>query len=401
MAVYNADDERIIFCGDGSSGPCRWTLRGNGDEVLREYESGPIGNGNSFWSYYLWVEDTVYRGSLLAGAQRETAEGGRLYFHLDHLGSPRLTTNAAGQKVTANEFAPFGRELTSITQETQLGYDRTETHRFTGHERDFVEGTSSDNVNFVDYMHARTYLPVFGRFVSVDPELGSAARPQSWNRYAYVLNNPINATDPSGNCETKNGDRLPCSDMEITVEATTPTPLEQALSNALDIALDTTDMTVFDAVKPGLMVMDSFRTDNVKEFALGTGGLVASGAFGGAMSALTKPATTIGVSLLENAAVDAAETTAVGESLQSTSRALYSHAAKAMDEHGVTRAMVEKAVEVGEKFYDPKNNSLVYVIRNGMATGKDLAVALDPFTGAVKTVMVNLKAVRPRFVPLP
>jgi RHS repeat-associated protein len=197
MAMYNAADERIIFCGDGSVGPCRWTLRGSGNEVLREYESGPIGNGN-YWSYYLWVEDSVYRGSLLAGAQRETAEGGRLHFHLDHLGSPRLTTNGAGQKVTANEFAPFGRELTSITQEAQLGYDRTETHRFTGHERDFVEGTGSDNVNFIDYMHARTYLPTFGRFVSVDPGGYSIDNLQSWNRYTYTMNNPMNNTDPNG-----------------------------------------------------------------------------------------------------------------------------------------------------------------------------------------------------------
>ncbi len=199
MAIYNAADERIVFCGDGSTGPCKWTLRGNGNEVLREYESGPIGNGN-YWSYYLWVEDSVYRGRLLAGAQRETAEGGRLHFHLDHLGSPRLTTNATGQKVTANEFAPFGRELTSITQEAQLGYDRTETHRFTGHERDFVEGTGSDTVNFIDYMHARTYTTVFGRFLSVDPADGNPAQPQSWNRYAYVRNNPVSNTDPDGRC---------------------------------------------------------------------------------------------------------------------------------------------------------------------------------------------------------
>jgi|GEM_PF-2340071 len=198
MSIYNANDERIIFCGDGSSGPCRWTLRGNGNEVLREYESGPIGNGNSFWSYYLWVEDSVYRGTFLAGAQREAAEGGRLDFHLDHLGSPRLTTNAAGQQVTANEFAPFGRELTSIMQETQLGYDRTETHRFTGHERDFVEGTGSETVNFIDYMHARTYTPVFGRFLSVDPGGMNPSAPQTWNRYSYVANNPMKRFDPDG-----------------------------------------------------------------------------------------------------------------------------------------------------------------------------------------------------------
>jgi RHS repeat-associated protein len=139
--------------------------------------------------------------------------------HLDHLGSPRLTTNAAGQKVTANEFAPFGRELTSITQEAQLGYDRAETHRFTGHERDFVEGTNSDTVNFIDYMHARTYTPTFARFLSVDPEPGSSARPQSWNRYAYVLNNPMNGTDPSGKCGESSdfiGPGLPC-DMGFTM----------------------------------------------------------------------------------------------------------------------------------------------------------------------------------------
>jgi RHS repeat-associated protein len=198
MSIYNANDERIIFCGNGSSGPCRWTLRGSGNEVLREYESGPITGSSSYWSYYLWVEDYVYRGSQLAGAQREIAEGGRLHFHLDHLGTARLTTNDSGQKVTETDFAPFGRELTSITQEAQLGYDRTETHRFTGHERDFLTGTSTENEQFVDYMHARTYQPLLGRFLSVDPVLGEPAEPSSWNRYVYARNSPLVYSDPTG-----------------------------------------------------------------------------------------------------------------------------------------------------------------------------------------------------------
>ena len=43
-----------------------------------------------------------------------------------------------------------------------------------------------------------------GRFLSVDPVLPLQAAmksPQMWNRYAYVRNNPINATDPDGRCE--------------------------------------------------------------------------------------------------------------------------------------------------------------------------------------------------------
>src|SRR4029077_1841366 len=47
---------------------------------------------------------------------------------------------------------------------------------------------------------ARYQSPVQGRFTSVDPMMGSAGvtGPQSWNRYSYVSNNPINSTDPTG-----------------------------------------------------------------------------------------------------------------------------------------------------------------------------------------------------------
>jgi hypothetical protein len=40
----------------------------------------------------------------------------------------------------------------------------------------------------------------WGRFLSVDPawESGDLGKPQSWNRYAYVLNDPINRADPDG-----------------------------------------------------------------------------------------------------------------------------------------------------------------------------------------------------------
>jgi RHS repeat-associated protein len=62
--------------------------------------------------------------------------------------------------------------------------------QLTGHERDQSSG--------LDYLHARYYNPNVARFLSVDPGPPSARVPQSWNRYAYVLNNPINATDPDG-----------------------------------------------------------------------------------------------------------------------------------------------------------------------------------------------------------
>jgi RHS repeat-associated protein len=69
--------------------------------------------------------------------------------------------------------------------------------KFTGHERDY-DLSQPTNDNYLDYMHARYYDSRRGRFLSVDPVLGNAPRPQTWNRYAYVANNPINRVDPDG-----------------------------------------------------------------------------------------------------------------------------------------------------------------------------------------------------------
>lgn len=52
-----------------------------------------------------------------------------------------------------------------------------------------------------DYMHARYYNPNLGRFLSVDPGGVYPDRPQTWNRYAYVSNNPILKLDPDGRDE--------------------------------------------------------------------------------------------------------------------------------------------------------------------------------------------------------
>jgi len=48
------------------------------------------------------------------------------------------------------------------------------------------------------YIYARYMDPELGRFISLDPELGSLIFPQSTNRYVYCANNPLRFTDPTG-----------------------------------------------------------------------------------------------------------------------------------------------------------------------------------------------------------
>ncbi|MEE8414588.1 MAG: RHS repeat-associated core domain-containing protein, partial [Dehalococcoidales bacterium] len=55
------------------------------------------------------------------------------------------------------------------------------------------------------YYNARYYDPVIGRFISADPIIPNPSNPQSYNRYSYVLNNPLKYVDPSGNIVLFNG----------------------------------------------------------------------------------------------------------------------------------------------------------------------------------------------------
>ena len=209
--IYTADDERLAQC---NGEKCNWTIRGPDQKVRREYESPKLETGAAP-QYWLWVEDYVYRGGQLLSAVREEREGGQMAFHLDHLGTPRLITGSGGQQLASLEYEPFGEEVTDDSYEVRhLNFERAEPMRFTGHQRDFMAGTGQQNADYIDYMHARYYRPVQGRFSTVDadnfwqaPNDDTAGqeklrsrlkKPQVWNRYGYASNNPVNAIDPDG-----------------------------------------------------------------------------------------------------------------------------------------------------------------------------------------------------------
>ncbi len=90
--------------------------------------------------------------------------------------------------MSTHDHYPFGEEVQTASD--------GEVVKFTGHERDFGASTRTDDD--LDYMHARYNHPTIARFLSVDPVGGNTESSQSWNRYSYVLNNPLALVDPNG-----------------------------------------------------------------------------------------------------------------------------------------------------------------------------------------------------------
>jgi RHS repeat-associated protein len=134
-------------------------------------------------TYNSWGRSYIYlQGQLLARYGCSTT----FFFHQDHLGSTRLVSAMDASIFASLDYLPFG-EATSSSNSGCVP-----SHEFTGDERDPETGN--------DYAFARYYNPRLGRFMTPDPLGGGIGDPQSDNRYAYVLNDPMNLIDPSGLC---------------------------------------------------------------------------------------------------------------------------------------------------------------------------------------------------------
>jgi len=155
------------------SGTTFYYLRSSvlGGQIVAELDS----NGN-------WWRGYVYLGNDLLAVQQGLAVH---WVHQDPVAKSKRITNSSGTIESVVELDPWGGETNRSSNES------FQPRQFSSYLRD---GIGTD-----DAMHRR-YNRYWSRFEQADPYDGSynLTDPQSFNRYAYVQNDPVNATDPTG-----------------------------------------------------------------------------------------------------------------------------------------------------------------------------------------------------------
>ncbi len=177
---YNPANQRV-WRYTSSNGYDEFALYGLDGKRLATYKINftmPAGETPAYATVTTVDTDVYFAGRLIG-------QGGPTFAATptDNIASTRSGPSTANGLIVPSSFFPWGEEQTSTTN------DRV---KFATYRRD-----SESNL---DYAWNRYYNNATARFMSPDPSSGSTspASPESWNKYSYVLNDPIRNNDPSG-----------------------------------------------------------------------------------------------------------------------------------------------------------------------------------------------------------
>ncbi|QIY92777.1 hypothetical protein FOB44_17610 [Chryseobacterium gallinarum] len=152
--------------------------------------------------HVIYIGGTPYESNIIYVKNFTESSGSYKFLHKDYLGSILAISDEAGNKLEQRHFDAWGN-LTHL----QIGNGVIETdvnkiketisagslildRGYTSHEHFMEVG--------IIHMNGRLYDPLLRRFLNADENIQDPYNTQNYNKYGYVLNNPLMYNDPSG-----------------------------------------------------------------------------------------------------------------------------------------------------------------------------------------------------------
>jgi RHS repeat-associated protein len=148
--------------------------------------------------HILYIGGTPYESNIVYLKDYDETNGSYKFLHKDYLGSILAISDEAGNKLEQRHFDAWGN-FTHL----QIGNGAIIT------DKNIIDATSllvergyTSHEHFAEvgiiHMNGRLYDPLLRRFLNADENIQAPFNTQNYNRYGYVMNNPLMYNDPNG-----------------------------------------------------------------------------------------------------------------------------------------------------------------------------------------------------------
>ena len=161
-------------------------------EVTLDHQSGKE-------KHILYIGGNPYESEIIFVKDFKEEKGSYKFLHKDYLGSILAISDEEGNKLEQRHYDAWGNlthlqigngeVLTGVELEKALGQMLID-RGYTSHEHLWEVG--------IIHMNGRLYDPLLRRFLNADENIQDPHNTQNYNKYGYVMNNPLMYSDPSG-----------------------------------------------------------------------------------------------------------------------------------------------------------------------------------------------------------
>lgn len=164
-------------------------------EVIRNNQTGQE-------KHLIYIGGTPYESNVVYLKNFQEEQAKFVFLHKDYLGSILAITDEAGNKLEQRHFDAWGNLTHLKIGANAIITDKNQIRDYLANGSLVIDRGYTSHEHFAEigiiHMNGRLYDPLLRRFLNADENIQDPNNTQNYNKYGYVLNNPLMYSDPSG-----------------------------------------------------------------------------------------------------------------------------------------------------------------------------------------------------------